>query len=103
MSDVFTQIFEVTADHPCFEGHFPSFPIFPAVGQIALLAETVSQLHGRACMIRSIPMAKFLKPVEPETDVVVELQLRDKDGADFVLRSTEGVVAKGKLTYRVLA
>jgi len=102
MSDTFTQSFEIPANHPCFEGHFPTFPIFPAVGQLSLLAETVSLFHGQACLISGIPMAKFLRPLGPDTTVIVELKLRGENSADFVLNSTEGVVAKGKLTYRIL-
>jgi len=102
MSEAFSQSFEITANHPCFEGHFPSFPIFPAVGQLSLLAETVSRFYGQTCLISGIPTAKFLKPVEPDTTVVVELKFRGENSADFVLNSTEGVVAKGKLTYRIL-
>ena len=102
MSDTFTHSFEIRANHPCFEGHFPTFPIFPAVGQLSLLAETVSLFHGQACLISGISMAKFLRPIGPDTTVVVELKLRGENSADFALNSAEGVVAKGKLTYRVL-
>ncbi len=102
MSDSFTRSFEIRANHPCFEGHFPTFPIFPAVGQLSLLAETVSLFHGQSCLISSIPVTKFLRPIGPDTTVIVELKLRGENSADFALNSTEGMVAKGKLTYRIL-
>ena len=102
MSDGFTHDFVIAADHPCFEGHFPGFPIFPAVAQLSLLAEALSLFEGKRCWIDSLSSAKFLKPVRPDTTVVVELKLRGENSADFALNSSDGLVAKGKLTYRIL-
>ncbi|MDQ6991752.1 MAG: hypothetical protein Q9M11_08490 [Mariprofundaceae bacterium] len=102
MSSCFTHSFEIRASHPCFEGHFPGFPVFPAVGQLSLLAEVVSLLHGESCVIIAISAAKFFRPIIPDTMIMVELKRKGENNADFAIRCTEGVIAKGKLTYRIL-
>jgi 3-hydroxyacyl-[acyl-carrier-protein] dehydratase len=102
MSDCFTHDFVIAADHPCFEGHFPEFPVFPAVAQLSLLAEAISLFQGKRCWIDSLPSAKFLRPISPETTVTVELRSKGENCADFTIRCAQGAVAKGKLTYRIL-
>jgi len=103
MSGCFTHHFVITSDHPCFEGHFPGFPVFPAVAQISLLAEAVSLLQGKRCWIDSLPFAKFLRPLSPGITVNIELRPKGESCADFTIICAEGTVAKGKLTYRILA
>jgi len=102
MSNIFRHEFFIAADHPCFEGHFPAFPVFPAVGQLSLLVEALGMFHDRACEITAIPVAKFLSPVGPDTAVTVELTSKGENSADFSLISADGVVAKGKLGYRIV-
>jgi 3-hydroxyacyl-[acyl-carrier-protein] dehydratase len=63
----------VTANEPCFEGHFPGNPIFPGV----LLIEGMAQTAGAICIaavgskllqrvyFMTIDEAKFRKPVIP--------------------------------------
>lgn len=102
MGDLFSQSFRIAADDPCFEGHFPGFPVYPAVAQLSLLAETVSLMHGSACTITSIPTVKFLRPVAPESTLTVELQRRGENSAAFSMLCAGETVAKGKLDYRML-
>lgn len=102
MSDTFTHQFKVAENHRCFEGHFPGFPVFPAVGQLSLLTETISLRQGGACAIGSVPAVKFLRPITPGMAVYVELKSTGENCADFVIGCTEGLVAKGKVTYRIL-
>jgi len=101
MINCFKHSFEIRADHPYFEGHFPGFPVFPAVGQLSLLTEVVLLLHGEDCVITAIPVAKFLRPIVPDTMVMVELNVKGENKTDFAISCTEGVIAKGKLTYRI--
>ncbi|OIO74023.1 MAG: hypothetical protein AUJ57_03150 [Zetaproteobacteria bacterium CG1_02_53_45] len=102
MSDFFTHSIDIPADHPCFEGHFPGFPVFPAVAQLSLLTEAIAILHGGRCVIAAIASAKFLSPLGPGATVIVELRQRGDNSIDFVIRTAALVVAKGKLTYRMV-
>ncbi|MDX8389322.1 MAG: hypothetical protein R8M38_02415 [Mariprofundaceae bacterium] len=102
MNDCFSCRFDIVASHPCFEGHFPGFPVFPAVGQLSLLTKAVSLLRGEACTMSSILSVKFMRPIAPDTVIVVELKSVAENKANFVISCDEGVVSKGKFVYRVL-
>jgi len=103
MSYHFTHDFVLAEKHACFEGHFPGFPVFPAVAQFSLLAEALSLFQGEKCSIHSVPVAKFLRPISPDMTVTVELRSKGKNCVDFTINCSESVIAKGKLSYRILA
>jgi 3-hydroxymyristoyl/3-hydroxydecanoyl-(acyl carrier protein) dehydratase len=100
MDKPLTQRFKVDCDDPCFEGHFPGFPVYPAVLQLSLLAETVSRMHGSAYTITAIPAAKFLCPVGPDSILSVELTPIGENCANFMIRCNGETVTKGKVSYR---
>jgi 3-hydroxyacyl-[acyl-carrier-protein] dehydratase len=69
-----TGIKNITVNEPCFQGHFPGFPVFPGV----LLIEGIAQTAGAICVnamdetyeprivyFMSIDRAKFRRPVLP--------------------------------------
>lgn len=69
-----TGIKNVTINEPCFQGHFPGFPVMPGV----LLIEGIAQTAGAICVaalgetyeprivyFMSIDRAKFRRPVVP--------------------------------------
>jgi 3-hydroxyacyl-[acyl-carrier-protein] dehydratase len=69
-----TGIKNVTVNEPCFQGHFPGFPVMPGV----LLIEGMAQTAGAICVaalgetyqpqivyFMTIDKAKFRKPVVP--------------------------------------
>lgn len=94
---------DIAANHPCFTGHFPGFPVLPAVAQFDLLAEMLTTMHGRRCIIEAVPSAKFLHPVGPDVTLTIEIELTGASEATFVLRSDGETVAKGSLRYRLVA
>lgn len=73
----------VTANEPCFQGHFPGRPIFPGV----LILEALAQLGGilalRSSKVEKTPIvyltgidkAKFRKPVVPGDQVRLEVHV----------------------------
>jgi 3-hydroxymyristoyl/3-hydroxydecanoyl-(acyl carrier protein) dehydratase len=103
MHEHLTQHFKIDVDDACFEGHFPGFPIYPAVQQLRILAETLSLMHGSPCTITAIPTAKFLRPVGPGSTLGVEVTQEGENSAAFKIHCGNETVAKGKLNYRVLA
>jgi len=103
MNKVFAHTFDITLDHPGFEGHFPTFPVLPAVAQLSLLADTLTMFNDRAIAITAIPIAKFLRPVTPDTAVTVEVRSNESGHADFIIRNNAGVLTKGKVNFEVTA
>jgi len=102
MTSSFSHTFDIAVDHPSFKGHFPKFPVFPAVSQLSLLTEALSLCCGANCSITAIPVAKFLSPVTPDASLSIELRRREQTGFDFLIRCSQTVVAKGQLKYRIV-
>ena len=78
-----TGIKNVTINEPCFQGHFPNHPIFPAVlileamaqtGGILLLS-TVDNPVGKLVYFMGIDNARFRKPVLPGDQLRLELTM----------------------------
>jgi 3-hydroxymyristoyl/3-hydroxydecanoyl-(acyl carrier protein) dehydratase len=103
MGKPLTLRFRIDVDDPCFEGHFPGYPIYPAVKQLSLVAETVSLMRGSPCAITTITAAKFLRPVGPGSLLGVEVIPEGENSAAFKIDCADEIVAKGKLNYRISA
>ena len=96
---------DIARDHPAYQGHFPGHPILPAV---VLLAEALAalpkkyQVHfdgGNVPGTFSVSSAKFLRPVEPGTPLVLAHEA-GPSGERFEIRAPDGVVASGALAAR---
>lgn len=94
--------FRIAADDPCFKGHFPGFPVYPAVAQLALLTRALSAMAGDECSITALPMVKFLRPVAPGSTFDIELVDRGENSAAFTMLCAGVTVAKGRVAYRML-
>ncbi|MGF6492508.1 3-hydroxyacyl-[acyl-carrier-protein] dehydratase [Luteibacter sp. 621] len=89
-----SQPFRFAADHPSFAGHFPGRPI---VAGVLILEQAAQALHAwRRASLRQVIDAKFLAPLLPGQDAVVELtdagdrryRLLVRRGDDILLRGT---------------
>ncbi len=59
---------------PGFSGHFPDYPVLPAVLQSLLAQMLIEHILGRSLRFKSLQQAKFTRQVRPDEllDVVVE-------------------------------
>ena len=71
----------ISADEPCFQGHFPGFPIFPGVLQLEAMAQTggilITKRAGgqrRIPLFMSIDNAKFRKMIVPGDQMRIEVE-----------------------------
>jgi 3-hydroxyacyl-[acyl-carrier-protein] dehydratase len=63
-----------------FSGHFPDYPILPAVLQ-TLMAQTVAeQLIGKPLQFLTLERAKFTHQLRPDDQIDVKLNYREKQG-----------------------
>ncbi len=85
----------VTANEPCFQGHFPSRPIMPGVLIIESMAQTAAALvvysmggtaEGRLVYFMSIDNARFRKLVQPGDTLRVHVEKIHKRGAVWKFR-----------------
>lgn len=89
----------VTMNEPCFQGHFPNFPIFPGVLLVEAMAQTGAVLMSKSLDVdvekhtiffMSVDKARFRTPVRPGD--VVEMHVH-------VLQHRHGVFKfKGQAT-----
>ena len=73
----------VSVNEPCFQGHFPEFPIFPGVlileamaqtGGICVLAMEPEKALNKNLFFSSINKARFRKPVIPGDQIIIEME-----------------------------
>ena len=83
----------IGADHPALPGHFPGNPVVPGVVLLRCVADALKQWRG----VRLHRFdAKFLAPLLPEQEALIELR---EEGARvrFTIRRDESVLARGVL------
>jgi len=84
-----------------FDGHFPNFPILPAVAQTELVIRFASQYLGTGIDVSEIPRIKFSNLVWPSTPLVLKLEKNEKT-VSFKIVSPDGnaVYSIGTLKFR---
>ena len=75
-----TQSFCFTEEFLGFAGHFPGYPILPAILQTLLAQLLAEQIAGELLQFQSLQRAKFTRQIRPDEHVDVSLNCREKDG-----------------------
>lgn len=63
-----------------FDGHFPEHPILPAIVEIMTVVSLVSERSGCGQRLVSVEDAKFLTPVRPNQELLVQCRQRTIKG-----------------------
>lgn len=97
--------FQFNGDFIGFAGHFPDYPILPAVLQVLLAQMVAEQLVGKPMKFSSLTRAKFSEQLRPDMPIDVrvtrseqegshlcrcELHTAEKRAASFMLQLDEG-------------
>ena len=88
----FRQKFRFAADFPGFDGHFPGYPVLPAIVQVLAAQVVVEGMQGRPLVMKGLDRAKFLRPVLPGETLEVDCRERqsgDRQVWDVCLRADE--------------
>lgn len=81
-----------------FAGHFPGFPILPAVVQIRAAVALVAEVKGLGQRLVAVQDAKFLNTVHPGQELTVSCRTRAVHGKElYDLRLTAGEVTVSTL------
>lgn len=97
-------LWSVPVDLPYFSGHFPGSPIFPAVGIVDATLHTLrTHLKNPSLHLAGVPVAKFISPITPELDVIVELRAIDKTDwqAEWKEQDSSKLLASVRLRCRI--
>ena len=85
-----------------FAGHFPGFPILPAVVQILCGVVVAEEIKGALLEPTSIHKAKFLLKVKPGQEIEVqcrEKSIHGRDGFEVHLNTDEGLASSFLMAY----
>lgn len=110
-----TGIKNVTANEPCFQGHFPDKPIFPGVLIIESMAQTSAALvvntlgtesEGKLVYFMSVENARFRKPVTPGDQLHIHVLKHSRRGNVWKFNSEAKVngvvVAEARYTAMIM-
>ena len=94
--------YRVTLHEDCdvYRGHFPGNPIAPGVCTIQMIKELAADLLQREVRIAAIKQCKFLSPLRPDEQSLVEVRLSSADGQTLSadIYANEKLVMKFKST-----
>jgi 3-hydroxymyristoyl/3-hydroxydecanoyl-(acyl carrier protein) dehydratase len=94
MNDSFQAALRVDPSHPALTGHFPGNPIVPGVVLLERVAAALRAWRGER--IEKLD-AKFVQPLLPDEDAMIELRA-DAGRILFAVRRVDGVpLARGTL------
>ena len=93
--------FSVSETSPYFDGHFPGYPILPAVAQIDMITHFASKYLGTGIGLSEIKRVKFTNPIKPLTPLCLNL-VKSENTITFKLTSPDEatVYSAGSLKLR---
>ena len=68
--------YQIPADFPAFNGHFPGNPLLPGVCQLGLCADALGRKLNKRVEVASVSRCKFIAPIRPLDKVQITLVLR---------------------------
>jgi 3-hydroxymyristoyl/3-hydroxydecanoyl-(acyl carrier protein) dehydratase len=94
MSDAFQAALRIDATHPALAGHFPGNPVVPAVVVLERVAAALRAWRGER--VEKLE-AKFVQPLLPDEDAVIDLHAESARIRFTVTRSDGVALARGTL------
>ena len=100
MADQTVFLLEFPPELECFKGHFPSFPIYPGVGQIGFIQQFAKQVWADLAWCNGYEQLKFQDLIKPYSEVQLTLQ-RKSHKIYFEMCSGEQKLASGRLLFEL--
>jgi len=69
--------FRFPADFPGFAGHFPAYPILPAVVQLMAVQAVLEEAQRARPRLLRLERAKFLERIFPDQEIRVQCRLKE--------------------------
>ena len=69
------QSFCPAADFIGFDGHFPGYPVLPAMLQVLLGIIVSEELYGQKLTLQKLVKAKFMAQIRPEQTITVSCKI----------------------------
>ena len=71
-----TRKLRIEAEHPALAGHFPGEPLVPASVLLGALHDVIRELYPD-CRVGTLQHGKFLAPLRPDQDAIIEIEAQD--------------------------
>ena len=85
-----------------FSGHFPGYPILPAVVQLIAAQCLIEEQKGHGLVLFSVQNAKFLKEIRPGDEISVrcsDIRFRGEPGSRVEILSGKKIAASFIMTF----
>ena len=82
----------MNSDHAIYKGHFPQQAVVPGVMQIQIIKELLEDDLKMAMLIKEVIVAKYLRPVTPAENPVLQIQIDHKitESGEYLISATVG-------------
>lgn len=87
----------VPVDHPAFAGHFPGAPTLPGVVLLDTALHAIAAATGAALDICEISSVKFLSPVSPGEELVIQHTILASGTIRFDIVAGSRKIASGSI------
>ncbi|MCL2441513.1 MAG: hydroxymyristoyl-ACP dehydratase [Treponema sp.] len=71
--------FSVPGSSDYFDGHFPGFPVLPAVAQVFIIMQYVSRFFGIKNGLSEIKRTKLINKIRPDIPLVLYLEKKENN------------------------
>lgn len=88
----------LNVNHPIYKGHFPDQPVVPGVCMMQIIAELTTTAIGKKVAIKKANQAKFLIPIIPQKNPILEVKIKYTIGNEGILNVT-GSIHQKMLTF----
>ena len=94
--EALTTHIELHADHPIYQAHFPGTPITPGVCIVQMIGELAERQVGHSLILCKIANLKFLAPVSPTSNPVIDIIFTSIDQEDSDVKTKGTIMADDK-------
>jgi 3-hydroxymyristoyl/3-hydroxydecanoyl-(acyl carrier protein) dehydratase len=81
-------LFTIPKESLYFDGHFPDYPILPAVAQIDIVVNFAAIHFGTGMAVSQIKRTKFTKIISPSLSLLLKIEKKDSS-LDFKLTTPD--------------
>ena len=81
--------FSVPKTSDYFDGHFPGFPVLPAVAQVDIIMRFVSDFFKTSVELSEIKKIKFTSLIRPDTPLILNIEKKEEI-ITFKMNSPDG-------------
>jgi 3-hydroxyacyl-[acyl-carrier-protein] dehydratase len=88
-------------EHEVYQGHFPGQAVVPGVIQLQIIKEVLENVLGIHLMIREVVLAKYLRPVTPGLNPLlnIHIEYKQSETGDYLINAS---ITKDDTTFTKL-